>query len=117
MRLLFVYISRIILLRGGGISQRFHGFFVVGAWDMLSLSKPIFAFFKRLVGWHDTEGYASLHPRLRATRSARAFDLSGRAAVKQVMISLSEVVLLGMMTTSHRSLRSLYVVLTKNQPL
>ena len=33
------------------------------------------------VGWHDTEGYASLHPRLRATRFARAFDLSGRAAV------------------------------------
>ena len=32
-------------------------------------------------GWHDTEGFASLHPRLRATRSARAFDLSGRAAV------------------------------------
>ena len=32
-------------------------------------------------GWHDTEGCASLHPRLRATRSARAFDLSGRAAV------------------------------------
>ena len=32
-------------------------------------------------GSHDTEGYASLHPRLRATRSARAFDLSGRAAV------------------------------------
>ena len=32
------------------------------------------------VGWHDTEGYASLHPRLRATRSARAFDLSGRVA-------------------------------------
>ena len=31
--------------------------------------------------WHDTGGYASLHPRLRATRSARAFDLSGRAAV------------------------------------
>ena len=31
--------------------------------------------------WHDTEGYASLHPRLRATRFARAFDLSGRAAV------------------------------------
>ena len=71
----------------------------------------------RLVGWHDTEGFASLHPRLRATRSARAFDLSGRAAVKQVMISLSEVVLLGMMTTPHRSLRSRYVVLTKNQPL
>ena len=34
-----------------------------------------------MVGWHDTEGFASLHPRLRATRSARAFDLSGRAAV------------------------------------
>ena len=34
-----------------------------------------------MVGWHDTEGYASLHPRLRATRFARAFDLSGRAAV------------------------------------
>ena len=33
-------------------------------------------------GWcHDTGGYASLHPRLRATRFARAFDLSGRAAV------------------------------------
>ena len=31
-------------------------------------------------GSHDTEGYASLHPRLRATRFARAFDLSGRAA-------------------------------------
>ena len=35
----------------------------------------------RIMGWHDTEGYASLHPRLRATRFARAFDLSGRAAV------------------------------------
>ena len=33
------------------------------------------------VGWHDTEGFATLHPRLRATRFARAFDLSGRAAV------------------------------------
>ena len=33
-----------------------------------------------MVGRHDTEGFASLHPRLRATRSARAFDLSGRAA-------------------------------------
>ena len=32
-------------------------------------------------GSHDTEGFASLHPRLRATRSARAFDPSGRAAV------------------------------------
>ena len=31
-------------------------------------------------GSHDTGGFASLHPRLRATRSARAFDLSGRAA-------------------------------------
>ena len=42
-------------------------------------------------GRHDTEGYASLHPRLRATRCARAFDLSGRAAVidcdKLVIIS------------------------------
>ena len=41
--------------------------------------------------WHDTEGFASLHPRLRATRIARAFDLSGRAAVidcdKLVIIS------------------------------
>ena len=48
--------------------------------------------------WHDTEGFASLHPRLRATRFARAFDLSGRAAVtaavviKRVTISLSEAV-------------------------
>ena len=33
------------------------------------------------VWWHDTGGFASLHPRLRATRYARAFDLSGRAAV------------------------------------
>ena len=57
-------------------------------------------------GRHDTEGYASLHPRLRATRFARAFDLSGRATlgilhrfygfflwwceVKRVIISLSE---------------------------
>ena len=43
------------------------------------------------VGDYDTEGFASLHPRLRATRSARAFDLSGRAAVidcdKLVIIS------------------------------
>ena len=31
--------------------------------------------------WHDTGCYASLHPRLKATRFARAFDLSGRAAV------------------------------------
>ena len=38
--------------------------------------------FQTHYGWcHDTEGYASLHPRLKATRSARAFDLSGRAAV------------------------------------
>ena len=33
-----------------------------------------------MVGDYDTEGFASLHPRLRATRFARAFDLSGRAA-------------------------------------
>ena len=51
-----------------------------------------------MVGWYDTEGYASLHPRLQATRFARAFDLSGRAAVtaavviKRVTISLSEAV-------------------------
>ena len=32
-------------------------------------------------GCNDTEGFALLHPRLRATRFARAFDLSGRAAV------------------------------------
>ena len=44
------------------------------------------------VGVHDTEGFASLHPRLRATRFARAFDLSGRAAVKRVTISLCEAV-------------------------
>ena len=49
---------------------------------MLSPKKPIFASFRRImVGHHDTEGYASLHPRLRATRFDRAFDLSGRAAV------------------------------------
>ena len=44
-----------------------------------------------MVGRHDTEGFASLHPRLQATRFARAFDLSGRAAVidcdKLVIIS------------------------------
>ena len=48
-------------------------------------------------GSHDTGGFASLHPRLRATRSARAFDLSGRAAgdcaeIKRVTIILSEAV-------------------------
>ena len=32
-------------------------------------------------GCYDTEGFASLHPRLRATRFARAFDLAGRAVV------------------------------------
>ena len=41
---------------------------------------------------YDTEGFASLPPRLRATRSARAFDLSGRAAVKLVIVSLSKAV-------------------------
>ena len=59
---------------------------------MLSPKKPIFASFRRImVGDYDTEGFASLHPRLRATRFARAFDLSGRAAVidcgKLVIIS------------------------------
>ena len=34
-----------------------------------------------MVEWHDTEGEAKRNPRLRATRAARAFDLSGRAAV------------------------------------
>ena len=41
---------------------------------------------------YDTEGYASLRPRLRASRSAWAFDLSGRAAVKLVIVSLSKAV-------------------------
>ena len=44
------------------------------------------------MGWHDTEGYASLHPRLRATRFARAFDLQVVLPVKQVIINLSEAV-------------------------
>ena len=50
------------------------------------------------VRWHDTEGFASLHPRLRVTRFARAFDLSGRAAVKRVIISLCESVRLFMLS-------------------
>ena len=50
------------------------------------------------VGVHDTEGFASLRPRLRATRFARAFDLSGRAAVKRVTITLSEAVRLFMLS-------------------
>ena len=50
------------------------------------------------VGVHDTEGFASLRPRLRATRFARAFDLSGRAAVKRVTISLCESVRLFMLS-------------------
>ena len=55
---------------------------------MLSPKKPIFASFRRImVGRHDTEGYASLHPRLRAIRFARAFDLSGRSAVVLTQIS------------------------------
>ena len=34
---------------------------------MLSPKKPIFASFRRImVGRHDTEGFASLHPRLQA---------------------------------------------------
>ena len=47
-----------------------------------------FRVFRIMVGLNDTEGYASLHPRLRVTRSARAFDLSGRAAVKLVTIRM-----------------------------
>ena len=46
------------------------------------------------VGRHDTEGYASLHPRLRATRFARAFDLSGRAYgnfLTQIFTDLGEL--------------------------
>ena len=50
------------------------------------------------VGVHDTEGFASLRPRLRATRFAPAFDLSGRAAVKRVIISLCESVRLFMLS-------------------
>ena len=50
------------------------------------------------VGVQDTEGFASLRPRLRATRFARAFDLSGRAAVKRVIISLCESVRLFMLS-------------------
>ena len=53
-----------------------------------------------MVGCHDTEGYASLHPRLRATRYARAFDLSGRAAglfyhgFSQIRADLHSIVLI-----------------------
>ena len=50
------------------------------------------------VGWHDTEGFASLHTRLRATRYARAFDLSGRSVVKRLIISLCESVRLFMLS-------------------
>ena len=45
-------------------------------------------------GRHDTEGFASLHPRLRATRFARAFDLSGRAYgnfLTQIFTDLGEL--------------------------
>ena len=35
-----------------------------------------FRVFRIMVGLNDTEGYASLHPRLRVTRSARAFELA-----------------------------------------
>ena len=54
----------------------------------------------RIMGRYDTEGYASLHPRLRATRSARAFDLSGRAAglfyhgFSQIRADLHNIVLI-----------------------
>ena len=53
-----------------------------------------------MVGCHDTEGYASLHPRLRATRYTRAFDLSGRAAglfyhgFSQIWADLHSIVLI-----------------------
>ena len=49
---------------------------------MLWPRKVIFASFRRImVGGTIPGGFASLHPRLKATRFARAFDLSGRAAV------------------------------------
>ena len=49
--------------------------------NVVALEADFRVFQTHQVGWYDTGGYASLHPRLRATRSARAFDLSGRAAV------------------------------------
>ena len=57
---------------------------------MLSPWKSIFASFRRItMGGMIPRVALTLHPRLRATRSARAFDLSGRAAVKWVIISFS----------------------------
>ena len=128
-----------LLRGGGGISHRFHRFhrFFCGGIFVLAVVEfhtDFTDFCGRRVGYVVAveadfrvlqthrgvaryRGFRFATPRLRATRSARAFDLSGRAAVKQVMISLSEVVLLGMMTIPHRSLRSLCLVLTKNQPL
>ena len=48
---------------------------------VVAVEADIRVFQTHQVGWHDTGGFASLHPRLRTTRFARAFDLSGRAAV------------------------------------
>ena len=42
-------------------------------------------------GCYDTEGFALLHPRLRATRYARAFDLSGRA-VAMAMVDRQTII-------------------------
>ena len=38
--------------------------------------EAVFRVFRIMVGLNDTEGYASLHPRLRVTRSARVFELA-----------------------------------------
>ena len=93
--------------------------------------KPIFAFFKRIMEGHNTEGFAnappsatshSLRSGIRPFRSrngcvlTRIFtDFGG--GDKRVIISLSKAVLLVGSGTPHRSLRSLCVVLTINQPL
>ena len=55
-----------------------------------------------MVGWHDTEGFASLHPRLRATRFARAFDLSGRAGGVVLPRIFTDVVWFGFTTDLHK---------------
>ena len=58
--------------------------------------------FQTHYGWcHDTGGYASLHPRLRATRFARAFDLSGRAGGVVLPRIFTDVVWFGFTTDLH----------------
>ena len=87
--------ARVLVAEGGASAQppEYHHPHEKRLKDANVVAKEaIFASFRRImVGRHDTEGFASLHPRLRATRFAQAFDLSGRSAVVLTRISTDSV--------------------------